>query len=129
MRQDHIFQDQNSSDRASIQELKWSKLKGRETVVYFVHWDHIEISLAYEIRRSLAPVYLDTFALFFSGVSSYNDPGVPTSYPYWIVCVSGGPAIVIALLHAALWKPLSPILGSVVSSTCTDMSCCYTTLN
>ena len=45
-----------------------------------------------------------------------NDKSQPYSYPYWMVCFSGPFVIVTAILHAALWKPISIIMGAIVSS-------------
>ena len=44
------------------------------------------------------------------------DESQPYSYPYWMACISGPFVIVTAVLHAALWKPISNIMGAVVSS-------------
>ena len=40
----------------------------------------------------------------------------PISYLYWVVCFSGSFVLVAAVIHAALWKPISSTVGAVVSS-------------
>ena len=44
-----------------------------------------------------------------------NDKDNPLSSAFWIVCISGPFTFIAAILHAALWRPLSPFMGAVVS--------------
>ena len=39
----------------------------------------------------------------------------PTSYPYWVVSLFGPFIFATAIAHAALWAPVSHIVGAVVS--------------
>ena len=38
------------------------------------------------------------------------------SYLYWVVCITGPFVFVTAFLHAGLWNPIGPYLGSIVST-------------
>ena len=55
--------------------------------------------------------------LFFYHCSSFTQTRDDLiSYLYWVVCFSGAFVLVTAAIHAALWKPISSIVGAVVSS-------------
>ena len=43
-----------------------------------------------------------------------NDRSDPTSYLYWIVCISGVILLPLALIHAALRPPYAAYIGTIV---------------
>ena len=62
--------------------------------------------------HSISVVYNSISALL---AEVTQDRDEPFSYPYWIVCISGPFVFAAAVIHAAIWKPYSLIVGAIVS--------------
>ena len=58
--------------------------------------------------------YIKNVPLYSAGVV----PDTPGSYPFWAAAVIGPIVYISAVVHATLWRQISSILGSIVSSLC-----------
>lgn len=60
-------------------------------------------------------------SLFFLRIKKEFDPNYnpgddATTYPFWVASVVGPVIYILAGIHALLWKQLSGVVGSIVST-------------